>query len=125
VALVGAGLGAAKFARVAKKKRTRRQLKLNRWLALGALLLVALLYAKPVRSYLSARQEVGRQQAEVRALAAQKRALIERVAVSTSTDALAREARRLGYVHPGEHLYIVKGIPAWRQRHKATIGRDG
>ena len=106
------------------KKRKRRQLRLNRWLGLGALVLVALLYAKPVRSYLSARHEVAQRQAEVRALAAQKRALAGRLAFSTSTDALASEARRLGYVHPGEHLFIVKAIPAWR-RHKATIGRDG
>jgi cell division protein FtsB len=103
---------------MAKRQRQRRR-RLNRWLALAALALVAFLYAKPVRSYLAARDQVARQQAEVRALAAQKRALLGRLAFSTSTDALAREARRLGFVRPGEHLYIVKGIPAWRQRHKA------
>jgi cell division protein FtsB len=110
---------------VRKRKPKRRQLRLNRWLALGALLLVAFLYAKPVRSYLSARHEVAQRQAEVRGLAAQNAALLERLKFSTSTDALAREARKLGFVRPGEQLYIVKGIPAWRQRHKATIGRDG
>jgi cell division protein FtsB len=108
-----------------KKKRRRSRVRLNRWLALGALVLVALLYAKPVRSYLSARHEVAQRQAEVRSLAAQKRVLLGRLAFSTSTDALAREARRLGFVRPGEHLFIVKGIPAWRQRHRATIGRHG
>jgi hypothetical protein len=106
-------------------KRKRRSRRLNRWLALGALVLVAFLYAKPVRSYFAARHDVAQRQAEVRALAAQKRALLGRLAFSTSTEALAREARRLGFVRPGEHLFIVKGIPAWRQRHKATIGRDG
>ena len=110
---------------MAKRRRKRRQVKLNRWLALGALALVALLYAKPVRSYLSTRNEVAQRRAEVHALGAQKHALLQRLAFSTSTGALAREARRLGFVRPGEHLYIVKGIPAWRQRHKATIGRDG
>ena len=30
-------------------------------------------------------------------------------------EALAREARRLGYVKPGERLFIVKGIDAWRR----------
>jgi cell division protein FtsB len=108
-----------------KKKRRRSRVRLNRWLALGALVLVALLYAKPVRSYLSARHEVAQRQAEVRSLAAQKRVLLGRLAFSTSTEALAREARRLGFVRPGEHLFIVKGIPAWRQRHRATIGRHG
>jgi len=29
-------------------------------------------------------------------------------------------------VKPGERLYIVKGIAAWRRaRHRATIARDG
>jgi cell division protein FtsB len=106
---------------VARRRHKRRQL--NRWLALGALALVALLYAKPVRSYLSTRREVAQRQAEVRALAAQKHALLDRLAFSTSTDALAREARRLGFVRPGEHLYIVKGIQAWRE-HAASLARS-
>jgi hypothetical protein len=42
---------------------------------------------------------------------------------STSIAALAREARRLGYVRPGEHLFIVKGIAAWKKAH--TINGDG
>ncbi len=29
-----------------------------------------------------------------------------------------REARRLGYVKPGERLFIVKGINAWRRAHE-------
>jgi hypothetical protein len=28
-----------------------------------------------------------------------------------------REARRLGLVKPGERLFIVKGIAAWRKNH--------
>jgi hypothetical protein len=32
-------------------------------------------------------------------------------------DVVAREARRLGYVRQGEHLFIVKGIGAWRRAH--------
>ncbi len=75
-------------------------------------------------SYFHARGEVAQRHAEVRALQKQKQALLERLAFSTSTDALAREARRLGFVRPGEHLYIVKGIPAWRT-HRATIARNG
>jgi hypothetical protein len=31
---------------------------------------------------------------------------------------VARGARALGYVRPGEHLYIVKGINEWRKRLK-------
>ena len=35
---------------------------------------------------------------------------------STSIATLAREARALGYVRPGERLYIVKGINQWRKQ---------
>jgi hypothetical protein len=31
---------------------------------------------------------------------------------------VTREARRLGYVKPGERLFIVKGIGAWRRHHE-------
>jgi hypothetical protein len=34
-----------------------------------------------------------------------------------TTEQLVREARRLGLVKPGERLFIVKGIPAWRKHH--------
>jgi cell division protein FtsB len=108
-----------------KRKRVRSRRRLHRWLAVAALILVGFLYAKPVRSYLSTRGEVRQRQAEVRSLASQKQALVRRLALSTSTDALAQEARRLGFVRPGEHLYIVKGLPGWRARHRATIGRNG
>jgi len=102
---------------VAKRRRKRTRLKLNRWLALGALALVALLYAKPVRSYLATRHEVAQRRAEVRALGAQKHALLGRLAFSTSAGALAREARRLGFVRPGEHLFIIHGVREWLRAH--------
>ncbi len=108
-----------------KRKRTRAPRRLNRWLAVAAVVLMAFLYWKPLHAYLHTRGQVAREQAEVRGLAEQKQALLERLAFSTSTGALARQARRLGFVRAGEHLYIVKGIPAWRARHRATIGRNG
>ncbi len=106
------------------KRRKRAPRRFQRWLAIGTLALMAFLYWKPLHSYFHARGEVAQRHAEVRALQKQKQALLERLAFSTSTDALAREARRLGFVRPGEHLYIVKGIPAWRT-HRATIARNG
>ena len=33
-------------------------------------------------------------------------------------EALTREARRIGYVKPGERLFIVKGIAGWRRQHE-------
>ena len=88
-------------------------------------MLVGVLYWNPLRAYLHVRGEVAQRSGEVRDLQRQKQALMERLAFSTSTEALARGARRLGFVRSGEHLYIVKGIPAWRARHRATIARHG
>jgi hypothetical protein len=56
----------------------------TRLLAFGGLVLIALLYWKPLRTY---------------------------------EHHLIREARRLGLVKPGEQLFIVRGIAAWRKRH--------
>jgi cell division protein FtsB len=81
--------------------------------------LVAYLYYHPIRSYLATRGELAARRAEVRELAARKHALERRLAASTSLEALAVEARRLGYVRPGEKLYIVKGIKAWLRARNA------
>jgi cell division protein FtsB len=53
----------------------------------------------------------------VRSLRAERERLDRGLTNAQSTETLAREARRLGYVKPGERLFIVKGIPAWQRRH--------
>ncbi len=80
-------------------------------------MLVGLLYVQPLRTYLESRNAVAAQTAEVRALERQHALLERRLVQRTSEASLQREARRLGYVKPGEHLFIVKGIPAWRAAH--------
>jgi cell division protein FtsB len=95
------------------KRRRRRGI--GHWLAVGVLALVGLLYVQPLRTYLETRETVARRSAEVRALAAERRELEQRLAAQTSTAVLVREARRLALVKPGERLYIVKGIDAWRR----------
>ncbi len=95
-----------------------------RWLAVGAIVLVGLLYARPLRSYLDAKHDLAKRATDVRTLKTERRALQHRLAESTSSEALTRQARRLGLVHPGERLYIVKGVPAWL-RGTATIDRGG
>jgi cell division protein FtsB len=95
-----------------------------RWLAVGAIVLLGLLYARPLRSYLDAKHDLARRATEVQTLKTQRRALQHRLAESTSSEALTRQARRLGLVRPGERLFIVKGVPAWL-RGKATIDRGG
>jgi cell division protein FtsB len=79
----------------------------------GAILLVCLLYARPLRSYLNAKHDLSSRAAEVRSLAAEKRDLQHRLAQASTPAALERQARRLGLVRPGERLFIVKGISAW------------
>jgi cell division protein FtsB len=86
-------------------------------LVCGALLVVGLLYWKPLTSYLHTREVLGRRQEQVARLREQKRQLEQRIAAVGTGDALVREARRLGLVKPGERLFIVRGIQAWRQKH--------
>jgi cell division protein FtsB len=97
----------------------------RRWLAVIMIGLIGYAYYHPLRSWVETRDELSSRRAEVAQLAAEKRALLDRLAASTSADALAREARRLGYVRPGEHLFIVKGIAAWKKAHGTTIDGDG
>ena len=93
------------------------RLRPTRLLALGALVVAGLLYWKPLNAYFEAREVLGRREAEVARLEQQKRQLEERIATVGSGAALIREARRLGLVKPGEQLYIVRGIPAWRKKN--------
>jgi Septum formation initiator len=104
-----------------KGRRAARSVLVRRWLAVGALLLVALLYYRPLKAYVDARGELGRHDAVVQKLQADKARLQHRLDGSTSLAILAREARALGYVRPGERLYIVKGIPQWRKRERASM----
>jgi hypothetical protein len=63
----------------------------------------------------------------VRKLQRQQAALQLRLNHASSLAALAAAARTLGYIRPGEHLFIVKDIPQWRRRqhgasHAASRG---
>jgi hypothetical protein len=108
-----------------KKKRPPKSRLLLRWLGVAALCFVAFLYYKPARTYFAARHTLDGRAAEVRLLRTQKTHLQRLVDASTSDAALAREARRIGLVRPGERLFIVKGIARWQKRHPATLGGNG
>jgi cell division protein FtsB len=86
----------------------------TRLLALGALALVAVLYWKPIHSYEHTRTVLRNREAQVSRLAAEQRQLKARIATVGTGQELLREARRLGFVKPGEQLFIVRGIAAWR-----------
>ncbi len=89
--------------------------------AVVGLALVGLLYYRPVRAYLEAGRALDQRRAEVRALEREKRRLEERLALDESGATLLRAARRLGLVRPGERLFIVKGVEAWRKT-RAALG---
>jgi hypothetical protein len=97
----------------------------RRWLAVGALALIALLYYRPLTTYVHAKSELGAQRAVVSRLEGEKATLERRLGASTSPLIVAREARSLGYVRPGEHLFIVKGIAEWRKRERASLAPRG
>jgi cell division protein FtsB len=76
-----------------------------------------LLYWNPLHSYFHTRDVLNRRQAEVTKLERRQQQLETRIETVDSGHVLVREARRLGLVKPGEQLYIVRGIPAWRKKH--------
>ncbi len=79
--------------------------------------LVAYLYYRPVKAYMSASHQLAARQAEVRELRREKAQLEQRLAHSGTGQALLQEARRLGYVRPGERLFVVRGVKQWLAAH--------
>lgn len=102
------------MARRRPNRRAGRRAPVARVCAIGALCLVAFLYYRPLRAYVDTKRTLESRAAQVRSLEAQQRTLKRRLARAGSRDALVRQARRLSLVKPGERLYIVKGISAWR-----------
>ena len=96
----------------------------RRWLAVVLIGLIGYAYYHPLRSWFEARHELETRRAEVASLAAERHALQERLEASASLDTVGHQARQLGYIRPGEHLFIVKGIQAWKKAH-STIPADG
>jgi cell division protein FtsB len=109
---------------VAKKQRRRRSrsIALRRWFAVAALVLIGLLYYRPLKAYVDAHAQLAQREQAVLKLKEQRANLQQRLGSSNSVATLAREARaRLGYVRPGEHLFIVKGINEWRKLERQTL----
>lgn len=95
------------------------RLRPTRLLALGGLAVVAFLYWKPTTGYFHTRAQLRERQAEVQALQTEKARLEQRIAEAGTSQELVREARRLDLARPGEKLFIVKGIEAWRLAHRS------
>jgi cell division protein FtsB len=115
---------------MATRKKRRRRIGgpiARRWFAVGALLLVGLLYYRPLHDFIQARAQRAVRVTEVRRLQRERAALEQRLRRASSLAVLTQEARSLGYIRPSEHLFIVKDIPQWRRgqhawRHAAARG---
>jgi len=105
-----------------RKTRSRRRLRL---LWLTALVgLSVYLYSQPLASYVETRNDLASRRVEVERLRIAKAGLERRLVNFTSLEATQREARRIGYVLPGEQLFVIKGIPEWRRVQRSVRG-DG
>jgi cell division protein FtsB len=89
-----------------------------RWFVLGVAVLVGFLYYRPLSTYVETKRELDRRATEVRELEGEVTALERRLAAARRPDAVERQARRLGLVRPGERLFVVKGIRAWRRAQR-------
>jgi cell division protein FtsB len=110
---------------VPRATKIRRPSIALRWAAVAALVVVGLLYYRPLRAYVDTRATLVSRTAEVRALEAENRKLEARVVAARGQPEIERQARRLGFVKPGEHLYIVQGIGKWQARLRASLRRHG
>lgn len=83
-------------------------------------MLVGLLYYRPLHDYVDASSQRAAKLDAVHKLQREQAALERRLRRASSLAVLAREARNLGYIRPGEHLFIVKDIPQWRREQHGT-----
>ena len=88
----------------------------RRWFAVAVLVLVGLLYYRPLHDYFSSRSQRAERLAEVVKLEREQAALERKVRQASSAAALTAQERLLGYIRPGEHLFIVRNIQQWRRR---------
>jgi cell division protein FtsB len=109
--------GATQRRRAAQARIGRRRLRLL-W-TIGVVAVAVYLYYRPIASYVETRNDLAARRAEVDSLRLVRAELELRLVNSTSVDSVEREARRIGWVKPGERLFVVKGIPAWRKARSA------
>jgi cell division protein FtsB len=93
------------------------RLRPTRLLAIGAAVLVAFLYWKPLHSYTRTKHQVEARRAQVAQLQAERDKLQKRIALAGTGPELIRQARLLGLVKSNERLFLVSGINAWRKHN--------
>ena len=109
-----------------RRRKTKRQLGRRRlrllW-AIGIVGIAVYLYYRPLASYVETKNDLAASRSEAETLRLVRAELELRLVSSSSVDSLEREARRINYVKPGEQLFVVKGIPAWRKARSSGDGR--
>jgi cell division protein FtsB len=94
----------------------------RRWLIVLLIGMIGYAYYHPLRSWFETRSQLHSRSSEVAQLAAQRRELQQRLRAGATLGNLGKQARQLGYIKPGEHLFIVKGIKAWQKAHSRIDG---
>jgi cell division protein FtsB len=102
------------------KSRRARSLPGRRWFAVAVLVLVGLLYYRPLHDYFASRAQRSQRVTEVKKLEREQAILERKVRQASSAAALDAQERLLDYVHYGEHLFIVKDIQQWRRRQNGS-----
>jgi cell division protein FtsB len=88
-----------------------------RWDRVGRCALLAVffgilvLYIGPATSLVRALGQSSERNAEVQRLAREHQRLVSRVRALQRPGTMEREARRLGYVKPGERAYVIRDLP--------------
>lgn len=85
--------------------------RVGRWALLCVLAGIVALYVGPARSYWTALGQSKAKAAEVRRLERERARLEARRKALTQPATLEREARKLGYVMPGEKAYVIQDLP--------------
>lgn len=113
-------MGSSTRARGGARPRNRKKVRLRpgrALVALGVVVGAAYLAWHPAATWFATHGEVSARRAEVEALREEKARLDAELATTLSVEALARDARAIGQTRPGEQLFIVKGVDAWRAAH--------
>ena len=85
-----------------RRRRPSRSSLALRWLGVAALVVIALSYVHPLRSYRAAEGRVAERETELVSLQRENAQLQHRLSLSDDDVFIEREARRLGLVVPGE-----------------------
>lgn len=102
-----------------RPRRRSRPARALRWVGLVILLAVAVGYVQPLRAYRDATADVAARKAHIARVARTNADLERQLAETETPEFVAREARKLGLVKPGERLFIITGIDEWKEARRA------